>query len=147
MRWQIVAVGRPKLDFVAGGVREYVARIRPFAPVTLSFVKSGRREGEALSTQSRGSFRIVLDERGDLVSSAELAARVARWEAENIKHAALLIGGADGHDDELRAQAGWIWSLSPLTLQHELALLVALEQVYRAYMIKAGHPYHRGLRD
>ena len=56
---------------------------------------------------------------------------------------ALLIGGADGHTAEVRQAADWVWSLSQLTLQHELALVVLLEQLYRAYTIKAGTPYHR----
>jgi 23S rRNA (pseudouridine1915-N3)-methyltransferase len=96
-----------------------------------------------LVERSRESFRIVLDERGELVSSSELAARLRRWEGGSVKCGALLMGGADGHDQSVRAAADWVWSLSPLTLQHELALLVALEQLYRAYTIKAGLPYHR----
>jgi 23S rRNA (pseudouridine1915-N3)-methyltransferase len=143
MRWQIIAVGKPKLAFVAEGIREYVARIQPFAPLAVSFVKSGPREGESLRAQSRDAFRIVLDERGELVTSADLAARLTQWELRAVKRTALLIGGAEGHDDLLRSGADWIWSLSPLTLQHELALLVALEQLYRAYTIKSGLPYHR----
>jgi len=143
MRWQIVAVGKPKLKFIAEGVSEYVRRLQPFAPITLSFVKSGAGEGELLRTQSRDAYRIVLDERGELVRSDDLAVRLARWESQSIKRSALLIGGADGHNESVRSAADWVWSLSPLTLQHELALLVALEQLYRAYTIKAGLPYHR----
>jgi 23S rRNA (pseudouridine1915-N3)-methyltransferase len=144
MRWQIVAVGKPKLAFIADGVSEYVHRLQGFAPVALTFVKGGgARESELLAARSRDAYRIVLDERGDMVSSDELAALVQRWERGTVKCGALLIGGADGHDDAVRGAADWVWSLSRLTLQHELALLVALEQLYRAYTINAGLPYHR----
>jgi 23S rRNA (pseudouridine1915-N3)-methyltransferase len=56
----------------------------------------------------------------------------------------LIIGGAEGHAPPLRDGADWLWALSRLTLQHELALVFALEQLYRAYTINAGLPYHRG---
>jgi 23S rRNA (pseudouridine1915-N3)-methyltransferase len=73
----------------------------------------------------------------------DLAAKLAAWEQRSVKEAAVIIGGADGHTEELRASADWLWSLSKLTLQHELALLICLEQIYRACTIKAGLPYHR----
>ena len=57
---------------------------------------------------------------------------------------ALLIGGADGHSDELRDKADQIWSLSGFTMQHELAQVVLLEQIYRVHTILKGEPYHRG---
>jgi 23S rRNA (pseudouridine1915-N3)-methyltransferase len=88
-------------------------------------------------------LRVVMDERGDHVSSRDLAKKIDGWEQHGPRDFALLIGGADGHTDEVRQAAGWMWSLSKLTLQHELALVVAAEQLYRAYTIKAGLPYHR----
>ena len=88
-------------------------------------------------------YRVALDERGEQCSSRELAERVGRWEQDRVKSIALLIGGADGHSQALRDQADWRWSLGRLTFQHELALVMVLEQIYRAYAIKAGLPYHR----
>ena len=89
-------------------------------------------------------LRIVLDERGEQVTSRALAGRLSAWEQSGtVKGVAVLIGGADGHTEELRSSADWLWSLSKLTLQHEMALLLVLEQLYRAYTIKAGTPYHR----
>jgi 23S rRNA (pseudouridine1915-N3)-methyltransferase len=88
-------------------------------------------------------LRVVLDERGAEVSSRDLAHKITAWEMQGPRDFALLVGGADGHTEALRQAAGWTWSLSRLTLQHELALVVALEQLYRAYTIKAGLPYHR----
>lgn len=145
MRWHIFAVGKPKLDFARLGIEEYAARMRPFVPLTIEYLKATTRPGESLALleRSKGMFRVVLDERGGAVTSRALAAKFAEWEMHGPRDVALLIGGADGHTDDVRQAAGWLWSLSPLTLQHELALVVVLEQLYRACTIKAGMPYHR----
>ena len=145
MRWHIFAIGKPRLGFARSGVEEYAARLKPFVPVELHWLKVSRPAGESLAMleRSKGMFRVVLDERRDHVASRALARRLATWEMHGPRDFAVLVGGADGHADELRQAAGWTWSLSRLTLQHELALVVALEQLYRAYTIKAGLPYHR----
>ena len=112
----------------------------------LEFVKAGSQESEsqALLERSAGCLRVVLDERGEEVTSRALAGRITQWEQEgSVKSVAVLIGGANGHTHALRSAAQWTWSLSKLTLQHEMALLLVLEQLYRAYTIKAGTPYHR----
>ncbi len=70
-------------------------------------------------------FRVVLDERGEQVTSRELAGKLGSMGAGRRNTVAFLIGGADGHTDELRRKADWCWSLGKLTLQHELALVVA----------------------
>jgi 23S rRNA (pseudouridine1915-N3)-methyltransferase len=145
MHWNLFVIGKPKLAFARAGVEEYAKRLRPFAPVTLDCLKASGREAESalLLQRSRGMLRIAMDERGEELTSRALADRVTAWEREGIKQAAILIGGADGHTEELRAGADWTWSLSRLTLQHELALVVLYEQLYRAYSLKAGLPYHR----
>jgi len=145
MNWFIFAIGKPKLGFARAGVEEYAGRLRGFAPVTVDYLKASTREAESalLLARSEGMLRIVLDERGQELTSRALANKVAAWEQTSVKSAAILIGGADGHTDALRAAAGWTWALSKLTLQHELALVVLYEQIYRAYTIKAGLPYHR----
>ena len=145
MRWLILSIGKPKLAYAKAGLDEYAKRLVAYAPVELAALKAGERgqESAALLERSEGHFRIVLDERGEQITSKELAAKISGWEQSRVKSVALLIGGADGHTDALRAQAGWCWSLSRLTLQHELALVLALEQIYRGYSIKAGAPYHR----
>jgi 23S rRNA (pseudouridine1915-N3)-methyltransferase len=145
MQWHLLAIGKPKLGFARDGIAEYAKRLRPLASVVVEYVKpaAGEEESAALLRRSEGMHRVVLDERGQQWSSRELATRVGRWEQERIKNIALLIGGADGHSEELRAKAGTLWSLGRLTIQHELALVLVLEQLYRAYAIKAGLPYHR----
>jgi 23S rRNA (pseudouridine1915-N3)-methyltransferase len=145
MNWVIFAIGKPKLAFARDGIEEYAGRLRGFASVKIEFLKASNREAESalLLERSKGMFRIVLDERGEQVSSRGFAEKVSLWEQQSVKTVALLIGGADGHTEELRRAADWKWGLGKLTLQHELALVVLCEQLYRAYTIKAGLPYHR----
>ena len=145
MRLHVLAIGKPRLAFAKAGVAEYLGRFPPKQPVEIEALRASSREEEskALLTRSEGMFRVVLDERGAQITSRELARKISDWELQRTKSVAFLIGGADGHTDELRSKADWRWSLSPLTLQHELALVVLLEQLYRARCINAGTPYHR----
>jgi len=145
MNWHIFAIGKPKLSFAREGIEEYAKRLRGTADVTIEYLKpsAGEEESAALLRRSAGMHRIALDERGEQCSSRELADRLGRWEQTRVKSIALLIGGADGHSPALREQADWLWSLGRLTFQHELALVIVMEQIYRAYSIKAGLPYHR----
>ena len=146
MQWRILAIGKPKLSYAKAGVEEYVSRLRHCGNFQVEYLKSGTREseGDALLDRSTGWRRVVLDERGAQLGSRALADRVTAWEHQSQgKGTALLIGGAEGHAEHVRQSADWVWSLTPLTLQHELALLVVLEQLYRAYSIKSGSPYHR----
>lgn len=87
------------------------------------------------------SFVVLLDEGGKNISSRELAAHFARWQARD--HLVFIIGGADGLTDDLRARADFTLAFGTLTWPHRLARVMLLEQLYRAQQIKAGHPYHR----
>ena len=145
MRLHIFTVGKPRLGYAKAGVAEYVARLSARGGVEMEVIKSGTRgqESAALLARSEGMFRVALDERGQQLSSRAFAQRLAEWELARTKAVAFLIGGAEGHTDELRRKAGWRWALGTLTLQHELALVVLLEQIYRARCINSGTPYHR----
>lgn len=145
MRWHILVIGKPKLEYAKLGIEEYVGRLKPFVPAEISFLKVNNPsdESDVLLERSKAMFRVILDERGEHPSSRDLAKKLSEWEMHSKRDLALIIGGANGHTDELRQAAGWTWSLGKHTLQHELATVVALEQLYRAYTIKAGLPYHR----
>jgi 23S rRNA (pseudouridine1915-N3)-methyltransferase len=145
MNWHLFVIGKPKLEFAKMGMDEYARRIQPFALLKIEHLKGSSREAEsaALLKRTEGMFRIVMDERGGQFTSRQFAQKISEWEQRSIKSVALIIGGAEGHTDELRQSADWLMSLSKFTLQHELALVVVLEQIYRAYSIKAGTPYHR----
>ena len=145
MNWHVMVVGKPKLTYAKVGAEDYLHRIRSNAAIVVETVKPSTRETEsaAFLRRSEGMFRIVLDERGGQFTSRQFAQKLGEWEQRSVKAVALIIGGANGHTDELRQSADWLMALSKFTLQHELALVVALEQIYRAYSIKAGTPYHR----
>ncbi len=145
MKLSIVAVGKPKLGFARAGLENYLKRLRRVADVDLVIVKGSdaAAEGEALLARSHGAFRIVLDERGLDFSSVEFARLIGERRDGGTRHFAVLIGGADGHTVETRAAADLVLALGRLTLQHELALVVVAEQLYRAHSILAGGPYHR----
>ncbi|MCS7217786.1 MAG: 23S rRNA (pseudouridine(1915)-N(3))-methyltransferase RlmH [Thermus sp.] len=136
MRLRVVAVGKPRLAYARLGVEEYAGRIGRYAPLELLFVKGAKD----LLAKAEGHRRVVLDERGRLFSTPELLRLLKGWEGERV---AFLVGGAEGHPEAVRREADLLLSLSPLTLQHELALLVLLEQLYRLLTLRAGHPYHR----
>ncbi len=146
MNIRIFAAGKPALQYAKSGIEEYLKRLKRSAKVELTYVKAGSSEKVSTDLLSRteGSFRIALDERGDQWTTADFVRRVNAWEVEpGLKSVSFLIGASDGHTEELRKRADETWALSSLTLQHELALVVLLEQVYRAYSIKRGEPYHR----
>ncbi|MBJ7259817.1 MAG: 23S rRNA (pseudouridine(1915)-N(3))-methyltransferase RlmH [Chthoniobacterales bacterium] len=144
MKYLILTVGKSALPYAKGGRDEYLARIARFATVGKVTVKASdpAREGAGLLELSAGYFRVVLHERGTALTSRQFAANVDQWR-QAARPIAIMVGGADGHDKHLLGAADFLWSLGPLTLPHELALVVALEQLYRAHTILAGHPYHR----
>jgi 23S rRNA (pseudouridine1915-N3)-methyltransferase len=145
MKLLVISVGKPKLAYAKSGVEEYLGRLQHYLSVEWKQVKEGtqEQEGERLLAASDGCFRVILDERGDSITSKTLTTKFEKWERQAIKTVAFLIGGANGHLPTLREKADWLWSLSPLTMQHELALTVMLEQLYRAQTIRRGEPYHR----
>jgi 23S rRNA (pseudouridine1915-N3)-methyltransferase len=85
-----------------------------------------------------------MDERGECLTTRKFAEKLEALEMRgDVKTVAFLIGAADGHSPELREKCDLTLTLSPFTLQHELALLVLLEQLYRVASLKSGSPYHR----
>ena len=89
------------------------------------------------------SIGIVLDERGEAISSTELAKRLDRWRDGGKREARFLIGAADGHDEEQRRNADLLLSFGPATWPHLLVRAMLAEQLFRATSILANHPYHR----
>jgi 23S rRNA (pseudouridine1915-N3)-methyltransferase len=143
LTWRILAVGKPSLEFARLGIEDYSHRLAAFAKVEIHFVKPRADAADKLLELSAGCHRIILDETGTSFSSRAFAGEIQRLRVRGTSRLALLVGGSDGWSDAVRQQAGLLWSLGPQTLQHELALLVALEQVYRAETLLAGRPYHR----
>jgi len=140
MRYRVVAVGRMKDAALRAACDEYLGRLRHYAKVEEREVKD---EARVLGAIPEGTRLVALSRRGEECTSAELAEWTARWELEG-RDVALAIGGADALPDDVVRRAERVWSLSRLTLPHELARLVLYEQLYRAYTIRRGEPYHRG---
>lgn len=145
MHWRIITVGKPALPWARLGFEDYMHRLKRAARVEHIVIKEGPREHveSQLLQASAESVRIVLDERGKACRSLELAKWIEQKEVQGTRRASLIIGGADGHSESFRRQADECWTLSSFTLQHEIALVVLAEQLYRAYSILRKEPYHR----
>ena len=85
---------------------------------------------------------VLLDERGTQLTSKALATRLSAWQSDG-RNLSLIIGGPDGVSAACRDRADFTWALSDLTLPHGLARVVLVEQLYRAWSLQTGHPYHR----
>ncbi len=156
MRARLIAIGERMPGWVAQGFAEYQKRLSHELPLELVELKPGVRgrgrddaramqeEGAAtLAALPRDTHVIALDGRGVCWSSEDLASQLGDWRMAG-QDLVFLIGGPDGHADEVLERAQQQWSLGALTLPHMLVRLVLAEQLYRATTIAAGHPYHRG---
>jgi 23S rRNA (pseudouridine1915-N3)-methyltransferase len=146
MQIRLIVAGKPALAYAKAGVEEYLKRLSRGGGHELVIIKAGSREevSNRLLERSQGCFRVALDERGERLTTRKFAERLESLEMRgDVKTVAFLIGASDGHTEELRDQCDLVLTLSPFTLQHELALLVLLEQLYRVASLKSGSPYHR----
>ena len=146
MHVRIIVAGKPALAYARGGVDEYLKRLARLGSYELVIVKAGSSTevSSRLLERSQGCWRVALDERGESLSTRGLADKLQTLERRgDIKTLAFLLGAADGHSPALRDTCDWVLTLSPLTLQHELALVVLLEQLYRVASLRVGAPYHR----
>jgi 23S rRNA (pseudouridine1915-N3)-methyltransferase len=146
MQIRIIVAGKPALAYAKAGVEDYLKRLSRSGNHELVVIKAGSRDevSERLLERSQGCYRIALDERGECLTTRKFFERIEALEMRgDIKSVAFLIGAADGHTEALRQKCDLILTLSSFTLQHELALLVLLEQLYRVATLKSGSPYHR----
>ena len=97
---------------------------------------------QALNAHGKGARRVVLDEHGSRLNTAQLAERLQFWRGDG-RDVALLLGGPDGLDPALKASADETLRLSDLTLAHAFARVLLAEALYRAWSLSTGHPYHR----
>jgi len=150
----VVAVGTRMPDWVQTAWDDYAKRFPPELKLELRAVKTEPRGSKTLETLyaaerarieaaiAKGMRRVVLDERGTRLSTQDLAGRLKAWQGEG-GDVALVIGGPDGLDPAMRAAAHESIRLSDLTLPHAMVRVLLVEQLYRAWSINAGHPYHR----
>ncbi|HYO99571.1 MAG TPA: 23S rRNA (pseudouridine(1915)-N(3))-methyltransferase RlmH [Pyrinomonadaceae bacterium] len=154
MRLRLIWVGKTKNEHVRALVGDYLQRLGRFVRCEVTELResAGGDERAVLEEESRriagalaarpDGVTVLLDVGGRREwSSQELAAQVERWQLEGKKEIAFVIGGHLGVAPELKAKADVRWSLSRLTLTHEMARVVLVEQLYRAYTIMHGLPY------
>ena len=154
MKLLVVAVGLRVPDWAQTAWDDYAKRFPPELRVELKAVKTEPRASKSLETLyaaererieaaiPKGSRIVVLDERGTTLTSVALAARLKSWQLEG-DNVALVIGGPDGLDPAFKQAAHERIRLSDLTLPHAMARVLLVEQLYRAWSVNAGHPYHR----
>jgi 23S rRNA (pseudouridine1915-N3)-methyltransferase len=134
----IVARGKIGRSPEAELVDRYLKRISWPTRVTELPERGGR-----VGAPQAGSITVVLDERGEALSSMQLARSLEQWRDQGRREARFLIGAADGHDDAQRSGADLLLSFGPATWPHLLARAMLAEQLFRATSILANHPYHR----
>lgn len=155
MKLWLLAVGQRMPGWVDEAYAEYARRMPAELPLVLKEIRAETRGGNtnAETVMEREAQRIeaalpagcrliALDERGERVTTLQLAEQLRRWR-EDGRDVALLIGGADGLAPRIKQRADGLLRLSDLTLPHGMARVLLAEQVYRAWTVLTGHPYHR----
>ena len=158
MKIVVVAIGQRLPDWAEQACQEYAKRFGADLRVEVKAVKAEPRDGKKtaqLMAQEReridaaiklacakGARVVALDEQGEAVSTAGLAGKLKDWQLQG-QDVALVIGGPDGLEPAFKRAAHEHIRLSDLTLPHALARVLLLEQLYRAWSINSGHPYHR----
>ena len=154
MRLLVVAVGQRVPDWAQTAWDDYAKRFPPELRLELKAVKTEPRASKTLpallaaererieAAIPKGARIVALDERGTPLATMALAAKLKEWQLEN-DVVALVIGGPDGLDPAFRQAAHERVRLSDLTLPHAMVRVLLAEQLYRAWSINAGHPYHR----
>lgn len=155
MKIQFWSVGKDNEQYVKAGIEDFTKRISRYYPVewkiisppknagTLSQSDLKKKEGAILlEGLAKDDWLVALDERGKQVSSEGLASFIQGRANDRVKNLVFLIGGAFGLDEAILKRANYQWSLSQLTLPHQLVRLVLAEQVYRACTILRNEKYH-----
>lgn len=156
MKVSLLTVSNKQPAWVVDGADEYARRLPRDWRFEVVELKPEARTAGAATTKvqaaeaarlrdkiGKGALVVALDERGERWSTKDLADRFARWQQSG-RDVALVIGGADGLDATFLAEAPQRFSLSALTLPHGLVRILVVEQLYRAWALQQGHPYHRG---
>lgn len=155
MKIRLLAVGTKMPAWVEEGVDTYRKRLPRDFSLEVEEIPLGQRGKNADIAKARGQeaerirqklkgdeYLVALEVKGKSWSTQALAQEADQWRMLG-KDIVLLVGGPDGLDPSLSAKADKAWSLSPLTLPHPLVRIMLAEQLYRAWTLLVGHPYHR----
>jgi 23S rRNA (pseudouridine1915-N3)-methyltransferase len=142
----IAWIGKTKNPAIQSLTNEYLKRLLQYAETEGITLKDEAALLKLCGRNGHGTRRrlVILDSRGKQLSSEELAEFIRAHQDRNPAPLVFAIGSADGFSEDLRRQADFTLSLGKMTLAHELARIVLLEQTYRAFTILKGHPYHLG---
>ncbi|HEX8179193.1 MAG TPA: 23S rRNA (pseudouridine(1915)-N(3))-methyltransferase RlmH [Pyrinomonadaceae bacterium] len=153
MRLRLIWIGKTRNEHVRALVTDYTARLARFVRCEVVELResASRAERTVLAEEGRriadalrpDALTVLLDVAGRQWSSPELAAELEGWQTRGLKEVAFVVGGHLGVADEVQTRADVRWSLSRLTLTHELARVLLVEQLYRAYTITRGLPYQK----
>lgn len=146
MKIKVAWIGKTKEAPIQALTAEYAKRIARYSAIeTLEIASEAALLKQVQKTSGRvPPVLVLLDPRGRALSSEQLADFVRDHQERGTQTLLFAVGGAEGFGADARAAAAGQISLGPMTLSHELARVVLLEQLYRAFTILAGHPYHRG---
>jgi 23S rRNA (pseudouridine1915-N3)-methyltransferase len=152
MKLRFIWPGKTRDARLRSLIDEYAKRLSRFTKCEVVEVKESRtRDAAAVNKESLRIFEaigdstlaVLLDLNGREWSSQELASQVQRWENEAVKEVTVVIGGPEGLSPQVQSRANVRWRLTRLTLTHEMARVLAVEQLYRAYAINRGLPYQK----
>lgn len=150
MQVLILATGKCRDKNMLALEKEYLGRLPTHWKVVVRELPDGNgKEAEGVSQLAAleglpvPRIVIFLDERGEQVGSRALADKFAAWQGRGVKSIAVVIGGADGLSDSVKAKGDWVMAFGRLTMPHQLVRVVLAEQLYRVCTLLAGHPYHR----
>jgi 23S rRNA (pseudouridine1915-N3)-methyltransferase len=152
MRFRIIWPGKTKDARLRALIEDYAGRLSHFVRCEVTELKEpGRVDKAGIDKETKrisdglrpGAVTVLLDPEGAEWTSQQLADQVRSWETNGIKEVAFIVGGPHGVGPELVMRADKRWSLSRLTLTHEMARVLLLEQLYRAYTIVHGLPYQK----
>jgi 23S rRNA (pseudouridine1915-N3)-methyltransferase len=146
MKIKIAWIGKTKSKAIDALTDDYLARISRYAPAEAVVLRSQEEILPKFGASAKGgkSTLVLMDSRGKEFSSEAFAGFLQNYLDRNPLPLVFVVGGADGFDATVKAKAEHVISLGKMTLPHELARIVLLEQIYRAFTILKGHPYHTG---
>jgi 23S rRNA (pseudouridine1915-N3)-methyltransferase len=144
VKLKICWVGKTKEGAIEALTNEYVKRIGRYLPTTAHELRSEAALLELVGKERSRPVLVMLDSLGRQMSSEQLAEFFCRHQEGGTQTLMFAVGPADGWSEKARSTAAQCLSLSKMTLAHEIARVVLLEQLYRACTILAGHPYHLG---
>ena len=144
MKLKICWIGKTKENAVETLTNEYVKRIGRYLPISVHELRAEAALLELAAKERARPLLVLLDASGRQMSSEQLAGFIRQCQEKATQTLLFAVGPADGWSETVRTAAAHLLSLSKMTLAHEIARVVLLEQIYRGCTILAGHPYHLG---